>query len=144
MVGEMAVREETGGSVDAVSVEDKTWVVGAVAEVPEVEIERQNPRKVRLGMVHGIHNPKGCIDECCAEVSRVPMTRTLEAWMPKKVEVGNRYAALSIDAVQFEEEVDEINGVEDDGKVRVTVDSGAAKSVWPRRKKGSTEEAYEE
>ena len=49
--------------------------------------------------------------------------------MPRKVEVGNKYAALGIDAVGFEEETEDVTGVEDDGKVRVTVDSGASRSV---------------
>ncbi len=66
------------------------------------------------------------------------MLRTLEAWMPKKVELKNKYHVFQIEA-EGEEDVEEISAVkaeEENGVVRVTVDSGAAKSVWPRKKKG--------
>ena len=61
---------------------------------------------------------------------RTPMT--LETWMPKKVEISNRYHIFQVK----EKENGTIKAEEDSGVVRVTVDSGAAKKVWPRNKKG--------
>ena len=77
MVNEAAAMEEGGAVVDAVNIEEKTWVVGAVEEVPEAVVERRRPqkvgvgttwpKKVNLGMMYGCRNPKGCIDECCSD-----------------------------------------------------------------------------
>ena len=55
--------------------------------------------------------------------------------MPKKVELGNRFEIFGIG--EADEEDDEIGEVmEDEDEVEITIDSGAAKSVWPRKKKG--------
>jgi hypothetical protein len=77
---------------------------------------------------------------CCGGVAAAgpPRSRalpTLEAWMPKKVELGNRFEIFGIG--EADEEIDEIGEViEDEEEVEITIDSGAAKSVWPRKKKG--------
>ena len=64
-----------------------------------------------------------------------PVLAALEAWMPKKVEIGNRFTVFAVD--ERDEEEEEIGEVkESDGTVVITIDSGAAKSVWPKRKKG--------
>ena len=49
-----------------------------------------------------------------------------------------KFAELQVGAVDDDEEEDiaAVNDEANDGVVRVTVDSGAARSVWPRRKKG--------
>ncbi len=63
------------------------------------------------------------------------MARTLAAWMPKPTEVENKYKVFQVEDGEDEEEavnvVDELNEV-----VEITVDSGAARSVWPRTQKG--------
>ena len=46
---------------------------------------------------------------------------------PRRLEVKNQFDVLEVEE-EAEEEIDEV--------VEVTVDSGAARSVWPRRKKG--------
>ena len=57
--------------------------------------------------------------------------------MPKKVEIGNRFTVFAVDEGGDEEEEEDIGEVkESDGTVEITIDSGAAKSVWPKRKKG--------
>jgi hypothetical protein len=123
MVGETAVEdeEEIQGVVNCTSV---PWVVGGVSEVSKCE--------------YGCRNPKRIDVEYQREEVREKMPRTLDAWMPKKVELKNKYHVFQIEA-EGEEEVEEISAVkaeEENGVVRVTVDSGAAKSVWPRKKKG--------
>ena len=61
-------------------------------------------------------------------IERKPMM--LEAWMPKKVEMGNRYRIFQVGEEQKEaEEIRAIKAEEDSGTVSVTVDTGAAKSV---------------
>ena len=69
---------------------------------------------------------------------RTPMT--LDARMPKKTEVAvkNKFQVFQVEAEgdEDEKEIGAIRAEEEDGTVRVTVDSGAAKSVWPRKKKG--------
>ena len=60
-----------------------------------------------------------------------PGARTLEAWMPKKIELRNKYQVED----EKEEAIGGINAEEESGVVRVTVDSGTAKSVCPRDKK---------
>ena len=81
----------------------------------------------------------GCVDESCVmEESRRPMERTLDAWMPRRsgVVVKNKFRELQMGAVDDDEEEDiaAVNYEANDGVVRATVDSGAARSVWPRRK----------
>jgi hypothetical protein len=57
--------------------------------------------------------------------------------MPKKVEIGNRFNVFAVDESGDEEkDIDEVK--EADGTVEITIDSGAAKSVWPKKKKGVT------
>ena len=64
---------------------------------------------------------------------RMPMT--LEAWMPKKVELKNKYEIFMVEE-EKEEVIGAIKAEEESGVVRVTVESGVAKNVWPRSKKG--------
>ena len=64
------------------------------------------------------------------------MPIALEAWMPKKVEISNLYRIFQVEEEKKEaEETGAIKTDQDNGVVRVTVDSGAAKSVGPRSKK---------
>ena len=52
--------------------------------------------------------------------------------MLKKVELGNRFEIFGIgEADKEDDEIGEV--VEDEEEVVITIDSGAAKSVWPRR-----------
>ena len=65
-----------------------------------------------------------------------PGARTLEAWMPKKIELRNKHNIFRVE--ENEEEAEAIGAIkaeEESGVVRVTVDIWAAKSVWPRSKK---------
>ena len=82
----------------------------------------------------------GCVEECSVKELRRPMQRTLDAWMPRRsgVTVKNKFGELQVGAVDDNEEKDiaAVNDEANDGVVRATVDSGAARSVWPRRKKG--------
>ena len=105
--------------------------------IPEATFQR--PRKGKL--MGGFSQPSQvgieCQDSCCAPR---PSARTLDAWMPKKVDLdlSNSFKVFQVDAVDEEEEED-IGNVEDiNGIVRVTIDSGAARSVWPMRKGGVT------
>ena len=100
--------------------------MGLESEKPIGEVADREPRWVVAGV---------------AEVSkkrakeRVPMT--LETWMPQKVEINNRYRIFQVEEEKKEAEaIGEIKAEEENGVVRVTVDSGAAKNVWPRSKKG--------
>jgi hypothetical protein len=62
---------------------------------------------------------------------RKPMT--LEAWMSRKIELKNKYNILQVEEEKKEAEaIGAIKAEEENGVVRVTVDSGAAKNVWPR------------
>ena len=64
--------------------------------------------------------------------------------MPRRsgVAVTNKSRELKVGAVDDDEEEDiaAVNDEANDGVVRVTVDSGAVRSVWPTRKKGGAEE----
>ena len=61
------------------------------------------------------------------------MPKTLEAWMPTKVELKKN----GIFTVEEKEQIIGAMKAEEESEVaRVTVDSGAAKSVWPRSKQG--------
>ena len=116
MVGEVDADEEAG--IDEVSAGGgDNWFVGSVTGVSNparVNIARayQMPKKVRIG----------CRDVCCAGKGARISTR-------------NRFSPLEVNSIDGEEEV--VGEVaEGDEVVRVTVDSGAARSVWPREKKG--------
>ena len=70
---------------------------------------------------------------------------TLADFMPRKVELRNRFSELEIEECEEDEEVgivgEVVDGVEGEpvaGIVEVTVDSGASRSVWPRKMKGVT------
>ena len=53
--------------------------------------------------------------------------------MPKKRELRNKYNIFQVEEEEKEAEaIGAIQAEEESGVVRVTVDSGAAKSVWPR------------
>jgi len=106
-------------------------------------ITKKKPRKVKFMSVYS--NPMkidtGCEGKCCCgEEMRKPMERTLDVWMPKRIEVKtkNMFEGLQVNGVDEEDEEDiaAVNDEENEGIVKVTVDSGAARSVWPRRKKG--------
>ena len=56
------------------------------------------------------------------------MPMTLGTWMPKKVELNNKYEIYHVEK-EKEEVIGAIKAKEDSGVVRVAVDSGAAKSV---------------
>ena len=57
--------------------------------------------------------------------------------MPKKIELRNRYNIFQVEEEEKEADASgAIKAEEESCVVRVTVDSGAAKSVWPRNKKG--------
>ena len=80
-----------------------------------------------------------CVDKSCVmEESRRPMERTLDAWMPRRpgVVVKNKFRALQMGAVDDDEEEDiaTVNYEANDGVASATVDNGAARSVWPKRK----------
>ena len=106
MVGEMGFECEKEKEIGEVRNEGNPWVVAGVMEKAE-----------RKGMVAD----RGL--------------RSLEAWMPKKIEVSNKYQIFQVEN-EKEEVIGAIKAEEESGVVRVTVDSGAAKSVWPRSKKG--------
>ena len=125
--------------------EEEPWIVGSVLEMPKEE-RWQRPKKVAHEKVKFIQEYGGpvkiCIgfvEECCVKESRRPMQRTLDAWMPRRsgVTVKNKFAELQVGAVDDDEEEDiaAVNDEANDAVVRVTVDSGAARSVWPRRKR---------
>ena len=60
---------------------------------------------------------------------------TLEAWTPKKVELKNRYSIFQVEEEEQEETIGNIiKGINE--VVEITIDSGAARSVWPMKKKG--------
>ena len=84
----------------------------------------------------------GCeAEDCSGHLGMTkPMRRTLDAWMPRRVELGNRWSIFGVDEEEEEAEVEMIGQVEEDVQevVEVTIDSGAARSVWPRKKKGVT------
>ena len=143
MVGDV----EQEGAVDAVnSVKEEPWIVGSVTEVPKEEV-RTRPKKVvreKAMFMQGYGGPMkistGCVEECCVkEESRRPMEGMLEAWMPKRCEVTveNKFRPLQVNAVDddVEEDIAAVNDEANEGIVRVTVDSGVARSVWPRRKR---------
>ena len=50
----------------------------------------------------------------------------MDAWMPKKLETKNGFDTFDVGAL-----------TEDEDEMEITIDSGAAKSVWPRKKNGS-------
>jgi len=144
MVGDV----EQGTDVDAVNgVDEEPWIVGSVTEAPKEGVWSKTKKVARekVKFMQGYGGPMkistACEEECCMkEESRKPMERTMEAWMPRRSEVTvrNKFTPLEVNAVDEDEEQD-IAAVNDEGKeglVRVTVDSGAARSVWPRRKKG--------
>ena len=59
--------------------------------------------------------------------------RTLGAWMPMRTEVENRFEVFHVEE-EAEEDISQVEMVSE--TVEITVDSGAARSVWPRKKKG--------
>ena len=86
--------------------------------------------KIRTGFVE---------ERCVNEELRSPMLRALGAWMPRRFEVTvkKKFRQLKVSAVDDDEEaIAAVNDEANDGIVRVTADSGAPRSVWPRRKKG--------
>ena len=73
-----------------------------------------------------------------------PRGLTLMDFMPKKIEVSNRFRGLVDEEEEELGEDEEVVGEVRDGAdpevvaeaVEVTVDSGASRSVWPRKMKG--------
>ena len=64
--------------------------------------------------------------------------------MPKKMELRNKYNIFQVEDEKKEAEaIGAIKAEEESGVVRVTVDSGAAKNVWPRSKKAEKEDVQE-
>ena len=64
------------------------------------------------------------------------MPMTLEAWMPKSVELSTKYQKIQV-GEEKEEAIGAIKAEEESGVARVMVDCGAAKSVWPKIQKES-------
>ena len=84
-----------------------------------------------LGVVGSILS--GC-DRKLEHVEPPPGIVYARRWQSAKVETRNRFDVLR---VEEENEVDEMNAAEEVNEVvEITVDSGAARSVWPKRKKG--------
>lgn len=78
---------------------------------------------------------------------RKPGRMTLDMWMPKKIELVNKYKIFQLNEDDDEDEDEEVAAVEEEELeicgveevnevVEITVDSGAARSVWPKKKKG--------
>jgi hypothetical protein len=108
MVGEAGPEGEKEKEIGEVKSEGNPWVVAGIME------------KSKLVRAKG----------------RKPMT--LEAWMPRKIELKNKYNIFQVEEEKKEAEaIGAIKKEEESGVVRVTVDSGAAKNVWPRNKKGA-------
>ena len=129
------------------------WVVAAVDE--ETSIEKGSLGKICSGGYQGGCRHGQCGAGHCRSGTR-PLP-TLEAWMPKKVEVANRFKIFQIEGDEEDEDdggaetnmvgealgtaalLHERCGLQAPGigeVVEITVDSGAARSVWPMRKKG--------
>jgi len=74
------------------------------------------------------------------------MKKMMAAFMPRRMKVENKFKIFQVaeegDEEDGEEEAIGGIGAEDDEEanevVEITVDSGASRSVWPRRKKGVT------
>ena len=122
LVGEAA--EEAAGNVE--QVEEAAlgvWTVGAVETV--------EPRKIWRRRERGDDLEGG------------PSEMKLADFMPRRIELRNRFGMLK-EEEDDEDSEEEIVGVVTDGVdqesaaevVEVTVDSGASRSVWPRKMKG--------
>ena len=135
LVGETA--EETGKSVGEEETALGVWTVGAVEAVSETRSWRGGPRRQAE-------------EARCEE--RMPRERTLGDWLiPKKIVLSNKFQALGEECEEEREEelIGETRGregeeeeSEEEGQVgevvEVTIDSGASRSVWPRRRRGVT------
>ena len=122
LVGETA--EETIG--DTEQGEEAALGVWTVGAVDMVEPRRSWKRRVTSGEFGG--GPSGV---------------TLADFMPRKVELSNRFSQLEIEECEDDEEVGVVGAVMEGVEsslvgevVEVTVDSGASRSVWPRKMKG--------
>ena len=115
MVGETGPEDEK--TVGEVRSEGNPWVAAGMTETLK---NQRNGGGTRKG-------------ELVEAKERMPMT--LETWMPKKVEITNKYQILQVED-EKEEAIVAIKAEEENGVVMVTVDSGAAKNVWPRSRKG--------
>ena len=82
----------------------------------------------------------GCVDESCVmegvEEADGEDAGCVDAEEADGVVVKNKFRELQMGAVDDDEEEDiaAVNYEANDGVVSATVDSGAARSVWPRRK----------
>ena len=103
-----------------------------LADDCEEEHTMEKPRKEDADVVWTVGSVEN-VGETAEERSQ------MDAWMPRKVEVQNRFAVLSVEEEE-DEAVDMVGNSEDEDRkddlVEVTVDSGASRSVWPRRKGG--------
>ena len=123
LVGEAA--EEAAGSAE--QVEEAALGVWTVGSVETVEPRRTWRRRVKRESENA--GPRGL---------------TLMDFMPKKIEVSNRFRGLVDEEEEELGEDEEVVGEVRDGAdpevvaeaVEVTVDSGASRSVWPRKMKG--------
>ena len=120
------------------------WTVGNVEVVPEV------PKLMQGGGSHrareGDWRKTRCMQrECCGGECGAPRRRTLDDFMPKRVEVHNMFADLAVNGIDEEDDdegetINEVHEAEKDKVinevVEITIDSGAARSVWPVKKKG--------
>ena len=102
----------------------------------------------QVNAVHEKTRRKGPIEDFLMYGCR-NLNRTPKLGNPMKIDVSERYRVFEVDEESDEEDeifgVDEeiICGICEDAEevnevVEVTVDSGAGRSVWPRKKKGVT------
>ena len=110
MVGEAGHEGEKEKEIGEVKNEGNPWVVAGIME------------KSKLVGARG----------------RKPMT--LEAWMPRNLELNNRYKIFQVEEETKEPEtIGTIKAEEESGVVRVTVDSDAAKKRVAAKQKRSPE-----
>ena len=141
-VPEVEAKGDVGGvwEVGAVDVDDKNWRRVETTKVPVSRVKPKTGSSSGSKFMQEAYRNCGatCEAEDCSGHQGMtrPMRRTLDAWMPKRVELGNRWSIFGVDEEEKEEE-EMIGQVEEDVQevVEVTIDSGAARSVWPRKKK---------
>ena len=115
-----------------------TWVQGMEEEREEVPSEDCGG----VWLVAGVD--EGCVTDCSTHMHRPPGIAC--ARQSAKVRTSNRFDILQVQEEDGEEDmsaVEEVNEVNEadatkevNEMVEITVDSGAARSVWPKRKRG--------
>ena len=144
---------KTGGKSGGKGYQGTCWKCGKVGHkalecgvgmIGQAEEEEQSGtaevNTVMIGAVEERCGRWGCKDHLGLGLTRRPMGRSLEAFMPKKVELRNSFGIFEVNNDEGEE-IGNV-GIEDDaddfvgGVIEVTVESGASKSVAPRGMKG--------